>query len=118
MYGLPLGVYVDEVTEGNCAQKAGVKAKDIILAIGDYETENMSELTRALRKFKPGDTTTVKVYRAGVELTLDITLDEKPATSQQDNSQNQQESTENQQPSVPGNGSIEDWFGSLFPDFG
>ncbi len=111
MYGLPMGVYVDEVTKGSCAEKAGMQAKDIILALGEHGTENMAELTRALRKFAPGDTTTVKVYRGGAEVTLNITLDEKPATTQQ-------EDTQTQQPSVPGNGNFEDWFGSFFPGFG
>ena len=36
------------------------------------------ELTRTLRKFAPGDTTTVTVFRGGKELVLTITLDEKP----------------------------------------
>lgn len=113
MYGLPMGVYVDEVTKGSCAEKAGMQAKDIILAIGEQKTENMAELTRALRKFKAGDSTTVKVYRGGAEITLDITLDEKPAATQQEDTQPQ-----TQQPTMPNGGSFEDWIGSLFPGLG
>lgn len=77
-YGLPAGVYVEEVTSGYCAEKAGVKAKDIIIAVGEYEVDSMSALTRVLRRFEAGDQTTITVYRSGQELTLDITLDEKP----------------------------------------
>lgn len=113
MYGLPMGVYVEEVTKGYCAEKAGMQAKDIILAIGEQKTENMAELTRALRKFKAGDSTTVKVYRGGAEITLDITLDEKPAATQQEDTQPQ-----TQQPTMPNGGSFEDWIGSLFPGLG
>ena len=77
-YGIPTGAYVAETTKGLCAEKAGVKAKDIIIALGDYKVDNLNALTRALGKFNAGDQTTITVWRAGVELKLDITLDERP----------------------------------------
>ena len=77
-YGIPIGVYVEEVIEGNCARKAGVQAKDIILKLGEYEIDSLSALSRAMDKFEPGDTTTITVWRSGVQLELEITLDEKP----------------------------------------
>lgn len=79
-YGIPIGLYVDEVIEGFCAKKAGVQAQDIILALGEYSINNLNALTRALDKFQPGDTTTITVWRAGIQLELTITLDEKPQT--------------------------------------
>jgi hypothetical protein len=36
------------------------------------------ELTRTLRKFEPDQTVSVTVYRAGKQVTLQVTLDEKP----------------------------------------
>ena len=77
-FGYPMGAYVYEVVDGHCAQKAGLKAKDVIVALGEYEIGGLNDLSRALRKFEPGDTTTIKVYRSGQEITMDITLDEKP----------------------------------------
>ena len=77
-YGLPMGAYVKEATEGFCAKAAGVKEKDIVGALGEYPIEGISDLTRALRNFKAGDTTTITVFRAGAEVVLTITLDEKP----------------------------------------
>ena len=77
-YGLPAGAYVDEVTPGYCAEKAGVQAKDIIVGLGEHKVDSLSSLTRALRRFKPGDKTTITVYRTGQEVKLEITLDEKP----------------------------------------
>jgi len=77
-YGLPMGVYVEEVTVGCCAQKAGVRAKDIIIGLGGYEIENMSDLSRALRFYNGGETVTITVWRSGQELILEITLDVKP----------------------------------------
>lgn len=78
MYGLPLGVYVDSVTEGNCAQLAGIQAKDIIIDLGGYEIHTFADLSRALRKLPAGEQTTVTVYRAGREISMFIILDEKP----------------------------------------
>ena len=77
-YGMPLGAYVAEVTPGYAAERAGLKVKDIIVALGDHQVTSVSDLTRALRNFSAGDTTTVTVYRNGEKLQLKITLDEKP----------------------------------------
>lgn len=77
-YGLPMGAYVTELAAGHCAERAGVQPKDIIVALGDYTVANVTELTRALRHFKAGDTTTITVVRAGQSLSLNIQLDEKP----------------------------------------
>lgn len=95
VYGLPVGVYVSQVVEGNCAAKAGVQQGDIITAIGDYEISSYAELAAALKKFSAGDQTTLSIYRAGQTLKLDITLDEKPREEQTDSSeQGQTQETE------------------------
>ena len=110
-YGLPVGAYVQEVTPGYCAEKAGLQAKDIIVAIGSHKVKNVSELTKALRKFKAGETTTLTVYRAGQEMTLSITLDEKPQSlpSASQPSGNGQ---------MPQEGSYDDWYNYFAPFFG
>ncbi len=78
LYNLPVGAYVSAVTEGSCAQKAGIQVEDIITSLGGYEVENLTDLTRALRSYKAGDEVTVTVYRAGANLTLTVVLDPKP----------------------------------------
>ena len=77
-FGLPVGVYVQEATPGFCAEAAGVQAKDIIVALGEFEVSTLSELTRTLRNFSAGETTTITVFRSGQKMVLDITLDAKP----------------------------------------
>lgn len=77
-YGLPLGCYVSGTTAGYCAEAAGVQAKDIIIALGEYQITGINSLTRALQNFEAGDTTTITVWRSGLEVELEITLDEKP----------------------------------------
>ena len=113
MYGFPTGAYVVEVTEDSCAQKAGIQAKDIIVNLGGHKTASMSELTRALRKFKAGEKTTVTVYRGGKQIDLQVTLDAKPKPSestQQTPSEQQQTPQQGQQ--QPNGGQ------SIFPFFG
>lgn len=87
-YGLPVGAYLREVTPGYCAERAGLQVKDIITKLGDYEVTGVTSLTRALRHFHAGDTTTITVVRGGVEMVLSITLDEKPAEQTVSSAQN------------------------------
>ena len=80
-YGMPLGAYVGEVTSGTAADRAGLKAGDIITAIGDYTIEGYNDVKGALRRFSAGETAVLTVYRAGDEIHLNITFDEaKPDT--------------------------------------
>ncbi len=78
--GIPTGVYVKSVNAGSCAETAGVRPKDIILKLGQSEVTSLNDLSRALQDFNAGDTTSITVWRGGKELTLSITLDERPRT--------------------------------------
>lgn len=77
-YGLPSGVQVESVVAGGSAARAGVRAKDIITNLGGYEIENMTDLTRALRQFEAGESSTIAVWRAGQTIYLEIVFQEKP----------------------------------------
>lgn len=108
-YGMPLGALVAEVVKGSCAEAAGIRAQDIIVNLGGHTVECVNDLTRALRKFEPGDTITVTVYRFGSgETQLTLTLDEKPQQTQEETVE---PTVEN---SLPSNGSVEDWFNHFF----
>ena len=98
---------MQEVPPGNCAEKAGLKAKDIIVALGDHKVDNISSLTKALRKFKAGDTTTITVFRSGQEMTMSITLDEKPRETTP-------APVAPENGNMPENGSYEDWYNYFF----
>lgn len=62
------GVRADGVSEGKPAQKAGLKAGDIILQIGDYTVSSMESYMQTLTKFKKGDKAKVKYKRGSEEL--------------------------------------------------
>lgn len=67
------GVKADGVSDGKPAQKAGLKAGDIILQIGDYPVTSMESYMQTLGKFKKGDKAKVK-YKRGNE-TLETTVE-------------------------------------------
>ncbi len=112
MYSLPVGSYVQSVVAGSCAEKAGIVPKDIIIKVGEYEVEGNTTLQNALRKFKAGETATITVYRAGAELELTITFDERP---QDPDAEQQQPQSQGEMPS---SGSYEDWYNYFYPFFG
>jgi aminopeptidase YwaD len=60
-----VGVRVDGVSDNKPAQKAGLKAGDVILSIGDYKTNSLESYMQTLGKFKKGDKTTVTYTRGG-----------------------------------------------------
>ena len=68
------GVRVDGVTEDRPAANAGLKKGDIILQLGDHKTADMMEYMKALGKFSKGQSTAVKVKRAGETLELKLTF--------------------------------------------
>ena len=107
MYNVPMGCLVDSVVAGGSAAEAGVKASDIITALGGYQVDSITDLTRALRKFEVGDTTTITIYRSGQELVLNITLGEKPR---------EEEGPSFEMPNMPSSGSYEEWFEFFFGD--
>ena len=86
-YGLPLGALIVEVTPGGCAEKAGMKAKDIVTNLGGTKIESMSDLTRALGKYEGGEDVVITVYRGGQTLNLPVKLDSKPKAQEQQQAQ-------------------------------
>ena len=98
-YGLPLGPRVEEVISGSCAETAGILVGDIIIAYNGESVANHTALKAALKKNKAGDTVELTVFRAGAELVLTVTLDEKPAQEVLDAQvQDRQEQETTQQP--------------------
>ena len=103
-FGLPTdGAYVVDVTPGSSADKAGIQSKDLITAVDDHKIATRTDLTRALRNYKAGDTAQITVVRSGRELTLTITFDEKPHSTTV-------ETTPQEDSSMPSEGDYNDWY--------
>ena len=68
------GVVIAEITPGGSADRAGLKAGDVILKIDDYKVDSVASLRYALFKFKVGDKVTIKYSRDGSTSSANVTL--------------------------------------------
>lgn len=64
------------VLPGSPADKAGLAENDIIIEIGGQVLSDEMTLSRAMKKFKPGDKVDAKVYSKGQEKIVQITIGE------------------------------------------
>jgi serine protease Do len=74
------GVLVTEVVPGNPAQKAGIKAKDIITAVNGEKVTSSRELTAKAATLPVGGITKITVVRDGKEKVFDVTVAKRPLT--------------------------------------
>lgn len=72
--GWPAGAYVAKATPGGPAEKAGIRAGDVLTKINGKEIKNSLGLTRELFKYKPGDTVTVTIFRENKTVEASVTL--------------------------------------------
>ena len=68
------GVYIDEVSKSGAADKAGIKAGDVLIAIDSTKITTPASVQEAVSRFSPGDHAVVTVLRDGKELKLDVTF--------------------------------------------
>ena len=66
------GVHVDGVSAGKAAEKAGIKAGDVIIQLGEHKINDVQSYMSALGKFNKGEATKVKLKRGKEELLLDV----------------------------------------------
>ncbi len=74
------GVLVTEVVPGNPADKAGIKARDIITAVNGEKIRTSRELTGRAATLPVGETTTITLVRDGKERTVDVKVAKRPVT--------------------------------------
>ena len=72
------GALVTEVVEDSPAAKAGLKAGDVIVMIGDNEINSSTALHKAVAETEPEQQMSVKFVRKGKNKELSITLGEVP----------------------------------------
>jgi len=70
------GALVSEVYEDSPAEKAGVKAGDIIVEVAKDRVYEVDDVTDALEDFREGDEVTVEVLRNGTRQAIKVTVGE------------------------------------------
>lgn len=76
-YNLPIGVYVNDLTQFSPAEKAGIKRGDVIIKFDGEKITTFNELNTLKNKHKAGDVVSVTVDRDGSEQTLSLKLSEQ-----------------------------------------
>lgn len=66
------GVYIVEVSKNGAADKAGVKAKDVLVAIDSMKVTTTSSVQETVNKYRPGDKAVLTVIRDGKEKQLEV----------------------------------------------
>jgi serine protease Do len=75
-FGVKDGVLVKAVIRNSAAEKAGIKAGDVIVKVGDTKVNSTREITGALRAVRPQKTFTVTVVRNKKEMPVSVTLED------------------------------------------
>ena len=75
------GAAQDSVVAGGPADKAGLKAGDIITAVDGTALDGAHPLDLVMSQHAPGDTVTLDVLRGGQTVKVSVTLGTRPATS-------------------------------------
>lgn len=68
------GVYINEVTSGSAAEKAGMKKDDVIIAIDSTPIMTASALQEKVNSYHPGDKASFRVIRDTKEIELTVTF--------------------------------------------
>ena len=75
------GVYVVSVEPFCAAEKAGIKAGDVIVGIDGTSIKTMDELNNIKNQHQIGDEVTLKINRNGKEMDMKVTLQEQPSAN-------------------------------------
>ena len=70
------GIVMDAVAPGRAAERAGIRAGDLLLSIGGMPTRNADELLAAVRGFRAEQTVPVELRRGGESIVVPLTFDD------------------------------------------
>ncbi|HJQ91800.1 MAG TPA: trypsin-like peptidase domain-containing protein [Acidimicrobiia bacterium] len=73
------GALIDEVTPGTGADEAGLQVGDLVISIDGAPVQDGGDLAAQVQTLQPGDTVDLVVVRDGNEVTVPVTMSERPA---------------------------------------
>ena len=71
----PQGVYISNVLPGKAADKAGIKAGDVILEVEGMKVNYPNQLQAKVGTYNPGDEISLLLWKNGRKVTLNIVLE-------------------------------------------
>jgi serine protease Do len=92
------GALVDQPQAGSPAEKAGVKAGDVVLTVNGQPIKDARALAEKISAASPGDKVQLTVLRDGQNQTLDVTLMQMPNQEEQANAEGEQQRQQQEQP--------------------
>ena len=73
------GVIITGVLQNGPAFKAGLKPGDVLLAVGEKDVRNVSELMTLIAAQTPGTSVKMRIKRRNADMTLEVTPAQRPA---------------------------------------
>jgi S1-C subfamily serine protease len=74
----PAGAVIEEVTEGSAAEEAGVEVDDLVVSLDGVPVQGIADLAAQVQTHQPGSAVEIVVIRDGEQITLNVTLGERP----------------------------------------
>jgi len=73
------GALINDVTAGTGADEAGIQVGDLVISIDGAPVQDGGDLAAQVQTHQPGDTIDLVVVRDGNEVTVPVTMSERPA---------------------------------------
>lgn len=80
-FGVKEGALIKSIVEDSPAEKAGLKAGDVLVEIAGDKIESTDDVFEAMSDHKPGDSVKIKFMRKGKDETVELKLDKAPGSS-------------------------------------
>jgi S1-C subfamily serine protease len=72
------GALITEVTPGTAADQAGIEVGDLVISLDGVQVQGGSDLAAQVQTHRPGSTVQIVLIRDGEQVTLGVTLGERP----------------------------------------
>jgi S1-C subfamily serine protease len=72
------GAVIGEVTEGSAADEAGIEVDDLVVSLDGVPVQGIADLAAQVQTHQPGSTVEIVVIRDSEQVTLNVTLGERP----------------------------------------
>ena len=80
------GAFISSIQAKEPAENAGIKEKDVIVAVNSLPVENANQLRNKVSSLRPGETVVFSIIRDGLTLSIPVTLGTRPSEEELANS--------------------------------